>query len=408
MVTEGGPSTSVVPLRNILSSNFCSNGEYSLVLFDRLPPDQQEMLRDLTRDPEFYGVLVPQPGSQRKTKSVCQNTALLLYTLAVPGRLPQYVLSSLGERANQAIAEMVLDEVLMMEGESGFVCGSAAYHLLYSEPHTEEKVLPLSDLTYEALQYAQTLELEDSNMLSARLYAYNRVPLSTRWKQLLPDREAVAAWLGIDRKGVLRPLLAQHWEQVALSPQSEGWFQWSSPERRAGGAQATTRYKLYVSPMPDVTREAFQAVVECLCDSEAYHFKVGDDSYGVLRPDKIVVYFSSFQALEQTARRIAERLADCPAQGVPFTAALDGNRLLSWGVDPPKQNGVLAWQERESWRLWITNRVAAAMVAAQRAENSRVPPWRFALERLRLDSIDTDTWTPLPGFGRSAEMEASA
>jgi hypothetical protein len=408
MVTEGGRNTGVVPLRNILSSNFCSNREYSLVLFDRLPPDQQEMLRDLTRDPEFYGVLLPQPGSLRKTKSACQNTALLLYTLAVPGMLPQYVLSSLGERANQTMAELVLDEVVMIEGERGFVCGSAAYHLLYSEPHLEEKELPLSDLTYEALRYAQTLELKDSNMLSARLYAYNRVPLSPRWKQLLPDREAVAAWLGIDRKGALRPLLDQHWERVAVSAQNEGWFQWSSPERRGESAQVTTRYKLYVSPVPEVTREAFKAVVECVCDSEAYHFKVGDDGYGLLRPDKIVAYFSNFEALEETARRIAPRLADYPAQGVPFTAALGENRLLSWGVDPPKQTGVLAWQERESWRLWITNRVAGAMVAAQRAENSRVPPWRFALERLRLDAIDTDTWTPLQAFGRSAPMEASA
>lgn len=403
----GRDNTSVVPLRNILTANFCANREYSLVLFDRLPPDQQEMLRDLTKDPEFYGVLVPPAGSQRKTKSACQSTALLLFTLMEPGPIPAYVKTALGERANQSIAEMVLDEVLMIEHDGGFVCGSAAYDLLYSEPHVEETNVPLSDLTRNALEYGQMLDLEDSNMLSARLYAYNRVPLSPRWGRLFPDRDAVAQWLGIDRKGALRPMLDARWERVPVSAQNEGWFQWTSPIKRADTGEDVTGYKLYVSPMPEATREAFKVVVECLDDSAAYHFKVGDDGYGLLRPDKIVVYFRSFAALEETGRRIAARLPDCPAQGVPFTAALEGSRLLSWGVDPPKQNGVLPWQERESWRMWITNRVAVAMIGARQSQNGRLAPWRFALERLRLDAIDTDTWTPLAGFGRAPEMEAS-
>jgi hypothetical protein len=159
--------------------------------------------------------------------------------------------------------------------------------------------------------------------------------------------------------------------------------------------------------MPEAMRETFRVVVECLDDSAAYHFKVGDDGYGMLRPDKIVVYFRSFAALEESGRKIAARLPDCPAQGVPFTAAFEGSRLLSWGVDPQKQNGVLAWQERESWRMWITNRVAVAMIGARQSQNGRLAPWRFALERLRLDAIDTDTWTPLAGFGRTPVMEAS-
>nr|ACI04488.1 hypothetical protein [uncultured bacterium RM57] len=395
--------TGGVPLRDILAANFCANRDYRLVLFDRLPPDQQEVLRDLTKDPEFYGVLLPPEGSSRKAKSVCQSTALLLFTLMEPGPLPAYVPSTLGATANQAIAELVLDEVLMIEHEGRFVCGSAAYELLYSEPRSESSTCAAAaDLTRAALEYAQSLDLDDSNLLSARLYAYNRVPLSPRWKRLLPNREAVARWLGIESGGALRPLLEERWDRVRVTAQSEGWFQWTSPEKRASSEAGETGYKLYVSPMPDHTPDAFKAVVECLADSDAYHFKVGDDAYGLLRPDKIVIYFRSFAALEETGRRIAARLVDCPAQGVPFAAALDGSDLLSWGVDPPRQSGVLAWQERESWRLWITNRVAVAMVAAKQSQNARLAPWRFALERLRLDAIDTDTWTPMAGFGRSA------
>ena len=200
--------TNGVPLRDILRENFCANRDYRLILFDRLPPDQQEVLRDLTKDPEFYGVLLPSEGSSRKAKSACQRTALLLFTLMEPGPLPAYVLCDLGATANQAIAELVLDEVLMMEHEGRFVCGSSAYDLLYSEPRSgESSPAEPADLTRAALEYAESLNLDDSNMLSARLYAFNRVPLSPRWKRLLPDSQAVAQWLGINSGGALRALL---------------------------------------------------------------------------------------------------------------------------------------------------------------------------------------------------------
>ena len=403
----GGNRTSVVPLRNILAAKFCANREYTLVLFDRLPSDQQELLRDLTKDPEFYGVLLPPSNTQRKPKSACQSTALLLYSLMEPGPIPAYVQATLGASANQAIAELVLDEVLMIEHEGAFVCGSAAYDLLYTEPHSHQTPTALSDLTLRALEYGQMLGLEDPTMLSARLYAYNRVPLSPRWKRLLPDRDAAAKWLGIDRNGDLRPLLGDRWELIPPSTEIEGWFQWSPRSKPPRNGDTETGYKLYVSPTPEATQQAFKAIVECLANSEACHFKAGDDGYGVLRPDKIVVYFRSFGALEEVAHSIAERIPDFPSQGVPFTAAFNGSRLLSWGVDPPRQSGVLAWQERESWRLWITNRIAVAMIAASQSQNGRLAPWRFALERLRLDAIDTDTWTPLPAFGRASVMEAT-
>src|SRR5215469_16599738 len=291
----GRNNASVVPLRNILAATFCANRDYTLVLFDRLPSDQQELLRDLTKDPEFYGVLLPPPNTLRKPKSACQSTALLLYSLMEPGPIPAYVQTSLGAGANQSIAELVLDEVLMIEHEGVFICGSAAYDLLYSEPHAHQTTTPLSNLTRSALEYGQMLALEDPTMLSARLYAYNRVPLSPRWKRLLPDRDAAAKWLGIDRSGELRPLLEDRWDYLAPSAQLEGWFQWSSRSQptRNGDTETPTRndvpetsYKLYVSPAPEATQQAFKAVVECLANSEAYHFKAGDDGYGLPRPGR--------------------------------------------------------------------------------------------------------------------------
>ena len=54
---------------------------------------------------------------------------------------------------------------------------------------------------------------------------------------------------------------------------------------------------------------------------------------------------------------------------------------------------MLGWQERESWRLWVTNRLAVALVAARR-DGAAVEPWRYALARAELDGVDVATWAP--------------
>jgi hypothetical protein len=396
-------NTSSVRLRDILGAQFCANKEFRLVLFDRLPSEQQECLRDLTKDPDFYGVLLPPEGSPRKIKSVSQSSALLLLTLTEPGTIPAYVQKELGPSANEKIAELLLDELLMIEHNGAFVCGSDAYDLLYTEPIVKECSSDLSLLSRQALEYGQMLELDDIDMLSGRLYAYNRAPLSSRWQKLLPDSDGVARWLGIK---TLRSLLQDEWASIGSANPTDAWFSWRSvkPPKEAS---LDVGHKLYVSPMPDAVREAFPIIVECIAESDAHHFKVGNDAYGILRPDKIVIYFRSFDSLRETGRAIANRLSGCPPQGVPFTAALDGSSLLSWGIDPPPQKGVLAWQVRESWRQWITNKIAASVIAAQQSRNKNIPPWRFALERLRLDGINTDTWVPLPEFGRSIAIEVA-
>src|SRR5260370_30148252 len=100
-----------VALKNILDAEFRASPGYDLVLFDRLPPDQREALANLKNDPDFYGVLLPREGNARGIKSVCKDTALLYLTLNQAGALPAYLHAALGERCNQAVAELGLDRV---------------------------------------------------------------------------------------------------------------------------------------------------------------------------------------------------------------------------------------------------------------------------------------------------------
>ncbi len=68
--------------------------------------------------------------------------------------------------------------------------------------------------------------------------------------------------------------------------------------------------------------------------------------------------------------------------------------MLSWGVDPPDEEQMLPWMGRESWRLWVTNRLAVALIAAGTNKEANLEPWQFALRRLQFEGVDTRSWTP--------------
>ena len=169
---------------------------------------------------------------------------------------------------------------------------------------------------------------------------------------------------------------------------------WKSRHARSARKRGGPSYKLYVSPDCAFVHDAFSAALEVLSDLRAPCFKIGKDVHGLLRPDKMVAYFSSFEALEEAAGRLGRRLAGVAAHGVPFSAELAADGLLSWGIDPPRQQQTLPWQEHQSWRLWITNRLATALLAAKASPQRAMEPWQFALERLRLEGVDITSWTP--------------
>jgi hypothetical protein len=386
-----------VVLNPILQRTFRSNPEYELVPFDRLPSDQQLVLKDLTSDPDFYGVLVPQTAGTRTIKSICRDTALLVHTMLHPGYLPSYVQRTLGDQSNEAMAQLVLDGVLEIEHDDRFVSGSEAYPLMYSSYLAPDPQGFLPCLSQDALEYAQALEIDDVVRLSARLYFFNRIPLTTHWTRLLSSEGAVSEFLRISDPAKLE-FIHKRWRPVESQVPHNAWFHWQSRCDLQVESRRQHPYKLYVSPVPDSMPVAFRSVVEVLNETAAYSFKVGCSALGLLRPDKFVIYFGDLDELRKAARNIARVLSGCAVQGVPFTAPINDDGLLSWGIDPVPEKGALSWQGSESWRLWITNRLATALVSARNNCPETLQPWQFAVARLRLENIDTDTWTPTKDF----------
>jgi hypothetical protein len=344
-------------------------------------------------------------------KSVCRDTALLYLTLKESGPLPGYLTGSPAPDTNQAIAELVLDGVLEIkrEGDNEFVSGSNAYPLLYADRPTERTGGALARLSVDALRYAQALEIDDAGKLSARLYFYNRQPASPRWLRDLPDEAAVAEWIGLGQDGPLVRKMRQSWSELAPPVPSDGWRVWRR-RTESLARKGKTDYKLYVSPLASAMPDAFGRIVEVIGASEAVRFKVGRDVYGLLRPDKLVAYFPSFEAVSEAAESLRDALPGCQPHGVPFTAELTPDGLISWGMDPPRDRRILGWQEFESWRLWLTNRLATSLVAARSTVTGSIEPWRFAMERMELQGVDTTTWVPsqaIWGDGRPQHSQRS-
>lgn len=384
---------------------FRANPRYELVLFDRLAPAERRALARLREQPDFYGVLRPleplESAAGLSVKAVDRETALLLLTLSEPGPLPAYFAEVLGAASARTVARLVADGALEVESEGSFLSGPAALGLL-AGGEVPGGGAPraggggrLAGLSLAALRWAALLPVDDPVLLALRLYAYNRRPLTPRWARLLPGEEAVRAYLGIEEAsagrsgssaaGALLALL-ESWEPV---PARGSWLVWAARGASPRPASSPT-FKLYLSPQPEALPAVFAEALAVLPGAGAGRLKVGSDAAGILRPDKLVAYFAEIDRLAAAAEALAARLAGAPVQGVPFTAGIAGDGLLSWGAEPPRSRRLPGG--RESWRLWLANRLARALVEA-RAEQ-QPEPWRFALERLRLDGVDTETWAP--------------
>lgn len=378
-------------------TKFRANPGYRIVTTDRLSLAEREACGECD-DPEVYGLLVPRESAGGlEVSAVDRDTALLFLTLQDAGPLPRYMWTALGESAIDVAVRLVLDGVLEVEHENKFVASAAACEAL-GLVAGDLGSGRLAGISYEALRSAGLLEKDHAQALAGFLYRYNREPLSPRWKERIPDQSAAAAFCGWESGGHATGA-ASDWTRQPVP--GDGWISWRSSKGVHGPRAGTPVYKLYVSPTTEALPEAFGVAVEDFATAGAFAFKVGADLEGLLRPDKLVAYFSSFEALAEASSRLAADLDGIPPQGVPFTAESSADGLLSWGVDPPSSASI--GMGVESWRLWIVRQLASALIAARAADAP--DPIGFALQRLQVRGVDTTNWAPTQLMWKEVKYE---
>lgn len=358
---------------------------FRIVAINQLTPAERQQLGDVSGGDDLTAVLLPtMPGLS--AKAICGNTARLLEDLRNPSTFSPVGLAA-GDGQSVLLVKLVLDSVLEIEYQGQFVSGAAAADLFEFAPEelAGDNRGPWR-ISQEALRYAESLALSEAPMLSARLYFYNRMPLSPQWTQRIPSPEAVTRWLGLEAGSPLCARVERVWIDTPPLPENPGWRQFRS-HCCAGGAS----YKLYVNPQTEFFREALAEAVPVFEEYGFSAFKLGRDLPAVLRPDKLVAYAQSRKQIDSAAAALLRRLRGMPPQVVPFTAAIDDEGLLSWGIDPPRAERVSTWQGT-SWRRWITDRLAVALIAAR--ASGAPSPSQFALQRLAVEGIDVRSWTP--------------
>jgi hypothetical protein len=380
------------PANAIETRSLRASSKYELVLFDRLTDHERAALGDLRRQRDFYGILRPRgeaDAPQLPMRAVDRETALLILTLQAPGRIPAYALDA--DPSGQSVVQLVLDGVLEIDDGGDYVAGPRAAHLLRRAPEPVGGQTRLARISGEAIACAATLDIDDRDALARWLYSYNRMPVSAAHTRTYPDAASILALVADDdtlRTNGWRVTGGSRGDWISLA-QSGGSYR-SHPRTSRGDGPT---YKLYVSPSTPALADACRELRRTLEEHHVRNFKLAGSATGLLRPDKLVAYFNDPATLMSVADVLADRLRGAPAQGVPFTASIDADGLLSWGVDPPAGDRPLSWQREQSWRSWVTSTLAGALLQARDTPGT-TSPGQFAIERLGLEGVDVDRWAP--------------
>jgi hypothetical protein len=305
------------------------------------------------------------------------DEVVLLTSLKAAGHLPPALREQISD-CDQLLARLVLDGLVEVRRDGRFQSGVAALQLeaggRRDETHGDEP-RRISEL---ALEYALAVRHLDPSILAERLYAFNSLP-TTRPTQRDASAE-FALQTSIDPDNPVLKIGSHEW---TVQP-GRAWLYF----RR--GSSSGGRFKIYLSPRPQDIPHVIRGFAEVLGSrTSAGVFKIAFPSEALRRPDKIVAYVPTFNALQETLSRLVALSLDATVQAVPFSAPVPRAPLLSWGVDPPNESKGPSC----SWRSWLTRQLAECAHVIPLTEDSADALSHLKVA-LRLRNIDPVTWLP--------------
>jgi hypothetical protein len=285
--------------------------------------------------------------------------------------------------ASIALMRLVMDGVVALEENGKPVWGAMAPASVGLAPDRLAKWARTTPPTDLALHHGERLLPLPVDDLAFSLYRYGTHPLTPRLAARYSAPDALRRALGVDAT-IDRRARAAGWVLSGLDS-SGRWIYWT---RRVDSSRISAPlYKLFVSVPPEELAPALQASARAAMRHHASAFKVGADLAGILRPDKLVLYFRRNVNLRAAAAELAGSLTGLRGNGIPFAAPIGDCGLLAWGVD---SNHLAA----RSWRATISQCLARSLVVAHATARDRSVILPFALARLSLEGIDPVTMTP--------------
>jgi hypothetical protein len=359
--------------RHLANAKLRANPSYRLVPYDDLDPQTQEACKQELEDPDFFGLLLSE-SAHAPVRSMSRDAALLFRTFEQPSVRPQLLRSIFGSEIELEVRRLLLDGIFQVEIDGVFRSGPE--ELPESLPMGKVPIATISKLSMDAIAYASKLDTVTHQQLTGRLYAFNRLPSTPRFQRRFRTPENILSYIMTGSEAIRRA--ANQWtHQIG----NNGWVSW---ER--GEPTKALPYKLFISPCPDALKDIFMPTLIAIAQAGCTRFKIGGNANNLLRSDKFVAYFAALEDLHRAAETLRTLSTEVAAQGVPFTAVIDMEGLLSWGMDPPTSAGT------GSWRQWIVERVATYIEQAREAELT--DPFPYVARRVALDGIDPICWKP--------------
>jgi hypothetical protein len=383
----------MMKLHFLRDETFCANIRYRLIELSQLSKEDLQVLGNLLNNEDVFGIF-KSLDLVSVSKVAYKDVALLFFALQNAGELPHFIKNIFDDDINTTIAHLVMDGILLINWNNKFVFGSEAQPALFKEAndYSQNPSSFLSDLSYQAIRYALQLNGLDTRSICTRLYGYNILPVFPQRYSTINTVEEVKFFLKVVPTSPLERLLNKEWSHSKPTEQFN-WLSWHRLHKRTEYSQNKINYKIYLSPFFDEMPEVFEKVILILSKTNAFSFKTGASRYGLLRSDKFVIYFHTYSDLEHASILLQQALNGYSAQGVPFTSQLDKNGLLSWGVDPPREN-VLINIEGGSWRAQVAEKIAIAISQANVGNISKHASFDFVLNKISLQGIDPLSWTP--------------
>ncbi len=387
-------------MHGILEFKYRLNPVFSLTSPDELDPDLRRKYDKLAKKKSDYYILHAPPEAKLSVKIINNELAHFLNQLKKPSYLNEVEGSfRQGSREDQEqfISGLLLNSVLEAEMVGEFISGvNAMNRILGVGPSfagtADSSKTYIQLLSERALHFAYHSALKNPRDISFLLYDFNRLPLSRRWLNRFPDQKSVTGFFDLDQNDTWPGMPP---EIKTSSSGQEGshrerfhrfWRYWRRRDRKRPRSELS--YKVYLSFKPLELAGIFREVREIAFDAGAYAIKLPRVLTGLLRPDKLIVYFTDYLSASEFAGRMILQTVDNTPHGTPFTFQLDPeNSGITLGVDPPRERS-----ERLSWRLYLTAKLALAIQGARRDHTGDYLDYIYT--HMRTIGVDSKNWRP--------------
>ncbi len=301
------------------------------------------------------------------------QTALLLFSIAEPHRIPDHFLYHHPEGFDRLLRRMVRDGIVEMETETGgvFIHGADAL------PSNVDLSL-LSDSSRNLLLNAAGMAVwdMDAQIITQFLYRFGAYPIKNDWRKSSLKTDWARTLENTVRS--YGPLRARG--RFLLT---EPWLYW----RRGESSEMTIGfdvYKLYLGLHPRFLLDHLSTLLPKTAGLDPLGMKWPRQPW---RAERMICYFETREALNAAAMELDALWpkGELDAQRVPLTSEVGNADWLSWGVDPSD-----SWDE--SWRQKVCEGLAVGLTRARGNSEQRLAQ---ALSRMGDLGIDVVSWSPI-------------